>query len=45
MYFIYNADYADSLGGNSQAGYPGTLISSNTSNFADKEAAGVIRKT
>ena len=41
--YIYNADYADSLGGDSQAGYPGTLISSNTSNFADKEAAGVMK--
>ncbi|PGM98516.1 M4 family metallopeptidase [Bacillus cereus] len=41
--YIYNADYADSLGGDSQAGYPGTLISSNNSSFADKEAAGVMK--
>lgn len=36
--YIYNANYADSLGGDSQAGYPGTLISSDNSNFLDKEA-------
>ncbi|HHT7237541.1 MULTISPECIES: M4 family metallopeptidase [Bacillus] len=41
--YIYNANYADSLGGDSQAGYPGTLISSDNSNFLDKEAAGVMK--
>ncbi|HDR4553830.1 peptidase M4 family protein [Bacillus thuringiensis] len=41
--YIYNANYADSLGGYSQAGYPGTLISSSTPNFADKEAAGAMK--
>ncbi len=28
------------FGGYSQAGYPGTLISSSNSNFADKESRG-----
>ncbi|KEK25528.1 M4 family metallopeptidase [Bacillus gaemokensis] len=41
--YIYNANYADAKGGESQAGYPGTLISSNTTNFADKEAAGAMK--
>ncbi|MEH7455846.1 M4 family metallopeptidase [Bacillus sp. JJ1127] len=41
--YIYNANYADAMDGTSQAGYPGTLVSSNTANFTDKEAAGVMK--
>ncbi|PEA56651.1 peptidase M4 family protein [Bacillus pseudomycoides] len=41
--YIYDANYADSKGGYSQAGYPGTLVSSTTTTFADKEAAGVMK--
>ncbi|MEI4829781.1 M4 family metallopeptidase [Bacillus sp. FJAT-53711] len=41
--YIYDANYADSKGGDSQAGYPGTLVSSKTTTFADKEAAGVMK--
>ncbi|EOO60146.1 bacillolysin [Bacillus cereus VD196] len=39
--YIYDANYADIQGG--RGGYPGALISSSTVNFADKEAAGVMK--
>ncbi|HHQ2480910.1 TPA: Ig-like domain-containing protein [Bacillus cereus] len=38
---IYDANYADIR--NERTNYPGTLISSNTVNFDDKEAAGVMK--
>ncbi|SFJ66704.1 MULTISPECIES: M4 family metallopeptidase [unclassified Bacillus (in: firmicutes)] len=41
--YIYDANYADSQGGYDQAGYPGTLVSSTSTTFADKEAVGVMK--
>jgi bacillolysin len=41
--YIYDANYADSNGGNSKVGYPGRLVSSNTTTFSDKEAVGVMK--
>ncbi|WP_308420331.1 M4 family metallopeptidase [Priestia taiwanensis] len=41
--YVYNANYADAKGGRSNVGYPGTLISSPTTKFEDKEAVGVMK--
>jgi bacillolysin len=41
--YVYNANYADSNGGNNKVGYPGTLIASSTTAFTDKEAVGVMK--
>lgn len=41
--YIYNANYADAKGGSNQIGYPGTIISSISSNFTDKYAVGIMQ--